>query len=296
MADDYSYLPEMKGSRLDHSIKNTKEVPGLPYEKGGPSSERENKDAPNAYEKIHKELTERRIAQKEILNQVENMKDTLELKNLFTDILCHDILNPLQIIGMYSGLLSDSTDLPEEEAEMVKLIETNNEKAVKLVKDAMAYTKIESMEGLVMETTNLKDILEMSMNAIEPFFRSKDMALVFTCDGSPYVRCNPSIKDVFENLLSNAAKFSPKSSVVELVVEETPDHIRVSVKDRGMGVHEKDKEKIFERFERGGKTGIRGFGIGLAITKRIVEMHNGKIWVEDNSPGGSIFVVEMLRY
>ena len=90
--------------------------------------------------------------------------------------------------------------------------------------------------------------------------------------------------------------YSPEGSTIRIKVSEFGDRVVVSIADEGIGIPDKYKRRIFERFERGCKEGIKGTGLGLAIAKRIVEIHNGRIWVEDNNPKGSIFYVELPKH
>ena len=106
------------------------------------------------------------------------------------------------------------------------------------------------------------------------------------------------IKQVLINLLSNALKFSPFGGRVELYSEEGEKDIRVSVQDQGGGIAPEDQEKIFTKFQRIGKNRREreaGVGLGLAISKGIVEAHGGKIWVESEIGRGSRFTFSIPR-
>lgn len=106
---------------------------------------------------------------------------------------------------------------------------------------------------------------------------------------------NHVMHDVFFNLLSNAIKYSPDGAKIIVAVEDAGQRWRISFKDSGPGVADKDKERIFERFLRLERGNIKGTGLGLAIVKRAVELHSGRTWVEDNPEGGSIFYVEIPK-
>ena len=102
------------------------------------------------------------------------------------------------------------------------------------------------------------------------------------------------IEDVFENLISNAFKYGAADGTIRIDVRDDGDRWRVSVADEGEGIPDEAKQKVFERFERLRKEGVKGIGLGLAIAKRIVDLHGGRIWVEDNPGGGAVFCV-LLR-
>lgn len=96
-------------------------------------------------------------------------------------------------------------------------------------------------------------------------------------------------------MLSNALKYGKDGGRVVLDIEEERGSVRVRVIDFGPGVKDEYKEGIFERFERRERGGVRGTGLGLAIAKRTVELHRGRIWVEDTPEGGATFVVELSK-
>jgi two-component system sensor histidine kinase KdpD len=100
-----------------------------------------------------------------------------------------------------------------------------------------------------------------------------------------------AIAEVIYNLLDNAAKYSPKNSTIEIRVGRDGDKIRFSVEDEGKGIAESEREKVFQKFYRADKT-VKGFGMGLAIVRGIVEAHGGRIWIEDVA-NGSRFVFDL---
>jgi len=117
------------------------------------------------------------------------------------------------------------------------------------------------------------------------------------------VRCDPDrITQVIHNLIDNALRFSPPGGTVTMRVDRPPASrpqvaVQVSVSDQGIGVPDEHKQRVFERFYQvtapGSGTPARSFGLGLAISQRIVTDHGGRIWVEDAPGGGAIFVVEL---
>ncbi len=100
------------------------------------------------------------------------------------------------------------------------------------------------------------------------------------------------------NLVENAIKYSPHNSLIGVELMSDHDHVRFVVKDQGIGVESSDKSKIFTKFYRVGNEDTRktkGTGLGLFIVQELVDFHEGKIYIEDNVPKGSIFIVEMPR-
>jgi two-component system sensor histidine kinase KdpD len=101
-----------------------------------------------------------------------------------------------------------------------------------------------------------------------------------------------AVAEVVYNLLENAAKYSPKNSKIKIEVKSFDNKIRFSVEDEGKGIAETEREKVFQRFYRADKNTTKGFGMGLAIARGIVEAHKGKIWIEDGAIG-SKFVFDL---
>ncbi|MFQ5559878.1 MAG: sensor histidine kinase, partial [Nitrospinota bacterium] len=106
----------------------------------------------------------------------------------------------------------------------------------------------------------------------------------------------PLVYDVFQNLVTNAIKYSPEGTKIKIEIKECPDVWKIQVVDEGEGIADAHKQTVFNRFQRLNKGGVKGTGLGLAISKKIVDAHGGRIFVEDNEPEGSIFVVELPRY
>jgi light-regulated signal transduction histidine kinase (bacteriophytochrome) len=113
----------------------------------------------------------------------------------------------------------------------------------------------------------------------------------------PTVRANAlQMHQLFQNLIANAIKFSRQDPEVRIEVEESPFEWKISVSDNGIGIEAPYRERIFNVFSRlHNRTEYPGTGIGLAICKKIVEVHGGKIWVEESSSGGSKFTFTLAK-
>ena len=106
---------------------------------------------------------------------------------------------------------------------------------------------------------------------------------------------SPMMEDVFVNLLSNAIKYGPEEGRVVVDISDRNDNWLISVKDSGSGIPDEDKNTIFKRLERLTDRKVQGQGLGLAIVRRTVELHGGRVWVEDNPGGGSAFCIEIPK-
>lgn len=219
-----------------------------------------------------------------------------DTKDVFVDILRHDLMNPAGIIKGYSEFLSNKMDDPLMD-KSVRMICKNNNKMIDLIESASKYAKLESIEDIVFERIDIISILKNLIEDLEPHSSKKsiDVSLVF--NGECHAYANPMVDTVFVNYLSNAIKYSPEGSKVELDVADLGDLWKVYVRDNGIGVLDADKPFVFERFTRLNHDHIKGAGLGLAIVKKIAELHQGQVGVEDNPDGkGCAFWVTLKKF
>lgn len=240
---------------------------------------------------ISRDITERKESEKKLKDYSVELEKSNEMKDLFTDIMRHDLLNPAGMISNFSEMLIK--DYPENED--LQTVYKSSQKLIKMITLASAFSKLESAEKLDFFELNLKDILEEVCKNQKHNFRSAGMELTCNLTEDLPIKANIMIEDVFENLLTNAMKYAPSGRKVFVDVQVLPDKYRISVKDFGLGIPDENKNTIFHRFKRTHKGAVRGTGLGLAIVKRLVELHNGRVWVEDNPEGGAVFIVELPR-
>lgn len=204
------------------------------------------------------------------------------------DLMSHDINNLNQISLGYLELLRN-LGLTEKQRMFAEKALNSVKSSAQLVENVKKLQKLKGGE-IKLEKLNLKDILlevipEISHRA------DKNVDVTFS-PHDIWISGTPLLKDVFFNLMDNAIKYTLSHDVrIEVCVQELDDSIRVCIKDWGSGIPDEMKTKIFDRFERIGK-GVKGSGLGLYIVKMIVTKLSGKIWVEDNPEGGSVFCVE----
>ncbi len=241
------------------------------------------------------ELEELAEAFKDMAEKLQRTMQELEVANnqkrVFLDIMCHDLSNYLSIIGGFTTLLMERMD-DKDKREILKIINKNVLKIEEVLENARRLARLEKGTALELEERDLKEIL---LSVQEVFSQNNEGGRVKLNlpEGALMVEVDELIKDVFLNVISNALKYSKDEVVVEAV--DLGERVRVTVSDYGPGIPDEHKQAIFERFWRLDKSGVRGTGLGLSIAKSIVELHNGKIWVEDNSPHGSVFIVELPK-
>lgn len=224
----------------------------------------------------------------------DDLKEANGLKDLFTDIMRHDLLNPAGTVRNFTELLLlDETD--EKKIDLLEETKGSATKLIEMIESASTLSKVESTSEIERKSQDLNMILKDSLNILKHQAKEKNMIIDYLPDGAYHAQVNPMMEDVFVNLISNAIKYSPDNTGIEIDILDNGNSWRVYVKDSGEGISDENKEKLFSRFKRLHKEGIKGTGLGLAIAKRIMDLHEGKIWMEDNPTGGSIFFVDVPK-
>lgn len=193
-------------------------------------------------------------------------------------MLRHDILNKLQIVLSYIELYQENKN-----SEFL-------EKAKEAVKDCGVYIeKIRELEKIVTsEKSSLKVMVVREV--VEDVARKYEDKVKINVNGNCTALADEGLYSIVENLLSNAVKHSG-SEVVNITLTEFDDECEIRVSDYGRGIPTEIKSKIFEEGVKYGSSS--GSGLGLYIVKRLVERYNGRVWVEDNKPTGTVFVVRL---
>src|SRR4051812_42781598 len=231
-------------------------------------------------------------------------REAERMKKEFTSTLSHELRTPLtSIIGslqlINAGVLGD---VPKDVMELTEVAERNGQRLLDLINDILDIEKIESGK-----LTLNPEIMRVDELVKESVLLNKGFGDRFKVRFEPRgaltsMEVNADRKrllQVMTNLLSNAAKFSPEGEVVEITTEENGDGLRVGVHDRGPGIPEAFRQRIFGRFNQADSTTSRqkgGTGLGLAICKRLIEMMHGRIGFEDRPGGGTTFWFELPRH
>jgi len=232
--------------------------------------------------------------EKSIAERTRELEESNTLKDLFTDIMSHDLLNPAGVIKNYAELqIEDAKD--KDDVNNALRIKNNAERLIEMIENASKFARLESSKKLRYEKLILDELFREVIEGFMPLIEKKGLNLEYGKWEKGTVAASPVLKDVFSNLLSNAIKYSPDGGKIELGMTDEGKTYKVQVGDRGEGVEDEDKTMIFERFKRIKKEGVKGTGLGLSIAKRIMDMHHGKIWVEDNPEGGSVFIFEIPK-
>jgi signal transduction histidine kinase len=241
-------------------------------------------------------LNERR---QEIAEQNARLAALLKDKDDFLSIVAHDLRNPISIVVSIMSLMKNDENMSREEIdEYIDMILISSDKMLHLVNDLLDIQSFS--HGNFNTTFNTIDINEPLIQSVENFRRtakSKDIELKMNTDNNVCTVLGNSQKlaRVFDNLISNAIKYSPNSSTVVISTKISDDMVRVSVSDEGPGISEKEQEKLFGKFAKlsnkptGNETST---GLGLYIVKKLVATMNGNVNCISELGKGSTFYVE----
>lgn len=239
---------------------------------------------------VSREITSRKDSEEKLKLHARQLEEANKLNELFNDIIRHDLINPAGIIsGIAEVRLLDNPDDME-----MKLVKKSASKLVEIIENASALLKLESMDKMEKKALDLKELIDEVVRDNRPLYEGI-IEVVNNIRAPLPIVANPMLEEVVSNLLSNAVKYAPDGKRLEIDALDTSNSYKVAFKDFGPGVKDEDKEGIFSRFIRRQKAGVKGTGLGLAIAKKIIEFHGGRIWVEDNPDGGSVFVFELPK-
>ena len=258
---------------------------------------------------IKQDVTERKRLEAEARER-ERLEDIIRFKSEFVTNVSHELRTPLNSIIGFSELLLDSIpgELNEKQAKYVNYVMVSGQHLLALITDILDLSKIEARKiELELDRFPLNDALETSLTMVRPDASKKQITLTNeVARGISTITADPlRFKQIMYNLLSNAVKFTPDGGQVAVRAFHPSDPIRglptesagppvcIAVSDTGVGISPEDQPKLFQEFSqlRGGHTSQqRGTGLGLALTKKLIELHGGRIWVESGGEGrGSTF-------
>jgi len=218
-------------------------------------------------------------------------------KNYFLGMAAHDLRNPLGNIQTFSDfILEEAGDtLSDTHKEYLSIIRKSSSFMLSMVNNLLDVSKIESgMLELHLEQTNLVELVRNNINLNKSISKKKNIDLVFSFPvESVEARVDKTqIEQVLNNLITNAIKFSNNGTVIEVGIEKEKETVVLSVKDHGQGIPPGEVENLFTPFRKTSvlsTDGEKSTGLGLAIVKKIIDAHNGRIWVISEVGKGSEF-------
>jgi signal transduction histidine kinase len=232
----------------------------------------------------------------ELEEQNEALRESERMKTELVNIVSHELRTPLASVLGFTALLLKREFDPLTRRHYLGIVDVQAKRLAALLEDFLDVQRIEH-EGLELDATeiDLGSLLEEQAQLYAA--QSPAHRLEVDVKGAPLrVQGDPNrLAQVVGNLLSNAIKYSPEGGVVELAAQRSNGGVRIAVRDEGRGIAEEQQDRIFTKFFRGdaGATGITGTGLGLAVSREIVEAHGGRMGFESVPAVGSTFWVEL---
>lgn len=230
---------------------------------------------------------------------INKLKEVDQMKDEFISMASHELRSPITALKGYISMFSDGSfgALSEAGKKSIAIIESSIRRLADLVEDLLDVSRIEQNRLQVsLEEVNIDEVISMTIDEMAVNAQSKKITIAYPTKGKsmPTVHADKDkLRQIMVNLLSNAIKYTPAGSVL-ITVQPQPDetHLIVKVKDSGIGMSAPEHEKLFTKFYRvksESTKGIIGTGLGLWITKQLVELMGGKIYVDSIVGTGTEF-------
>ena len=238
-----------------------------------------------------KELNQLSVSYNRML---ERLSDAFEIQRQFTANAAHELRTPLALMQVQLDLYHSNSH-PGNDADtvqMIKMVTEQNDRLNKMVKTLLDMSELQTVgrdDEIILDA-----LVDEVLEDLEPLAEGKNIRLIGKCKDITMVGSDILIYRLVYNLVENAIKYNHSGGQVTVTADRKEKHVYLSVKDTGTGIPEELKERVFEPFFRVDKSRSRelgGVGLGLALVREIVRVHDGSITVKSNPSGGTIFEV-----
>ncbi|MBN1230728.1 MAG: GAF domain-containing protein [Anaerolineales bacterium] len=260
-----------------------------------------SKNIPLEYQPNEKHTYNLTISDLSQIGKVVTLKDITYLKEMdkvktdFVNTVSHDLRSPLTTIVGYVELIERVGPINEKQKEFIERVQFSVRNITDLLNGLLNLGRIEVGVDMLNELVPFSPIISYAVTGSQILLQKKNQTLIADYNKNlPSIKGNPiHLRQVLDNLIENAVKYSPQDSRIDLKAWVQDDQIIVKITDQGIGIPPEEQQKIFSRFYRGSNVddSTQGTGLGLAIVKTIVDNHQGRIWVESGQEHGSSFWV-----
>lgn len=231
----------------------------------------------------------------------EELKESDRLKDELVQNVSHELRTPLTFVRGYIDLLLEGEmgALSPKQQSSLQIVADKTNEITRLVEDIMSLQRIDA-DNLLWERFAMRELIKIALDCHQMSADKQSLTLKFEGPPEPAMieADKGRINQVLDNLIGNALKFSPDGGTIEVSLETSPEKLHVVVSDQGIGVPADKVGRIFDRFyqiDGSSRRRFGGAGIGLAIVKRIIDAHQGEIWVESEVNKGSAFHFTLPR-
>jgi len=240
---------------------------------------------------FNRNISEKNILMQKALNALEQSQED---NTRMMKIVAHDLRNPIGGITSIASLMLDDEQITDDQRMMLELIKTSGQNSLELVSDLLqVHTRA---EGLKKEPVDISQLLHYCVDLLRPKAKAKEQQIELTAAPLILAISREKMWRVISNLIANAIKFSPTGAMITVKLARRANNVRIDVEDHGIGIPAEMKDKIFDMFteaKRPGTAGEQPFGLGLAISRQIVEAHNGTLRFESKPDKGTTFIIEL---
>ena len=238
-----------------------------------------------------KELNQLSVSYNKML---ERLSDAFEIQRQFTANAAHELRTPLALMQVQLDLYHSNShpDNDADTVQMIKMVTEQNDRLNKMVKTLLDMSELQTVgrdDEIILDA-----LVDEVLEDLEPLAEGKNIRLIGKCKDITIVGSDILIYRLVYNLVENAIKYNHSGGQVTVTADRKEKHVYLSVEDTGTGIPEELKERVFEPFFRVDKSRSRelgGVGLGLALVREIVRVHDGSITVKSNPSGGTIFEV-----
>jgi signal transduction histidine kinase len=211
-------------------------------------------------------------------------------------IVAHDLRNPIGGISAIANMVQTDDTLSAEARELMNLLQESSKNCLELINELME-TDFDQYKNFKKESIDIDELLQQCVRLLSFRAKDKNQQIVLNTDLQVIIQGDrEKLWRVMNNLIINSSKFSPAGSDIHIDTKQVQDKILIIVKDTGMGIPDVIKKKIFDPFTTARRKGTQGeqpYGLGLYISKQIIEAHTGKIWFKSEEDMGTEFYIEL---
>jgi two-component system phosphate regulon sensor histidine kinase PhoR len=241
------------------------------------------------------------IAYSSALNQLIRQRQISEIKTDFINNMTHEFKTPIATINLALDAIKNPKIIDDKEKVLryLQMIRDENKRMHAQVENVLRISKLEKKElDIAKESNNAEDIINDAIDHVNLILEDREGTITnhFNASRTSILINDVHFTNVIVNILENAIKYSPNIPKIDIYTENVKDMILIKVKDNGLGMSKVAQKRIFEKFYRehtGDIHNVKGHGLGLAYVKRIVEDHNGQVYVESEKGKGSTFIIKI---
>jgi signal transduction histidine kinase len=242
--------------------------------------------------RLHQALSLKNAAMQQSLAELEqSRRDNKKLLH----VVAHDLRGPVNSILAMADLLKSGLLSPEEQSDLLNEIRQSGEKSKMLIKELLE----DIHDSTVLKNVgpvNMEDVLKYCVELYDHSMKQKKQTIVLDIFPAVVNGEKEKLWRVFSNLMSNAVKFSKEGGEIKVTMQRENGQLVIAFHDKGIGIPEKDQDKVFtspDKVRQNGTSGEASFGLGLTISRQIVEIHQGKMWFVSREGAGTSFYVSL---